>query len=125
MVMDAERLSKLESLFKWEGPPGSTNAVIRELIPIALDGLRWREAAVAGGEVEAASRAAMVDNVCGCTLETGERVFCDDYRIPAEFRNDCSCKSMAAAAIQAAAVWREANAPKMPMLREEIPHAPR
>ena len=58
--------------------------------------------------VEKVAKAIMQDDCCGLTLETKERVFCDDERLPKDTRyktDECKCKSGARAAIS---VIREA-----------------
>ena len=58
------------------------------------------------GATEAAARAIMLNDCCGCTLETGERVFCNDDRLPDQVRRGspdtpCECQSNARAAVDA------------------------
>ena len=58
--------------------------------------------------VEKVAKAIMQDDCCGLTLETKERVFCDDERLPKDTRyktDECKCKSGARAALS---VIREA-----------------
>jgi hypothetical protein len=118
MAVDRARLDEIERLYELDDVVGGLGldrshlGMVRELLPLARDGLRWREAMAAEGEVDAAARAAMTDNGCSCSIN-GDLVLCDDCRIPDGLRCEtCSCKSMAVAAIAAAAAWRAANAPK-------------
>lgn len=59
--------------------------------------------------VEKVARAVMIKDLCGCTFG-GERVFCDDQRLPDYVRNaECACKDSARAAIKATLEHLKAN----------------
>lgn len=54
--------------------------------------------------VERVARAIMLNDCCGCTLDDGERVFCNDARLPPDVKRGeppCECQSNARAAIEA------------------------
>lgn len=77
--------------------PNPCRNIIREIMPLARDGLRWRDAAAAEGEVEAVLNTFHPNDWPASSVELVE-VMADATKIKAS--------------LTAAAAWRAANAPK-------------